>query len=400
MKIQTVLILAGGDGDRFYPLQQKMRFRFNGKSLLKHIVESVEKLAEEVVIVTNETNKTLIQADLVGHSVLFVTQTKSEGGMADAVLSAEKLLTRDVLILNSNDMFDFSVISQLIEQTKKENAPFGFIAKHVDTYFPGGYVIFENEKAVGLVEKPAPDKVPSPYVKLVADYFPVVKLFLDELKKHAPADDQNEHAMTVLMKKTPATCLRYLGDWATLKFSWHVLSMQDYFFAHASKPSIDSSPTVHKTATIEGAVFLGKNVHIGAYSKITGPCFIGDNVVIGDHSLVRSSTIENNSLVGSGCEVTRSYLAEGVMLHRNYVGDSVLSENVTMGAGAVTANYRFDGKTVKTPIKDRMVDTQKGKLGLIAGIETRIGVNSCTYPGVKCAPGTVILPGEVVTKDR
>ena len=142
--------------------------------------------------------------------------------------------------------------------------------------------------------------------------------------------------MTVLMTEKPATCFKYEGDWATIKFSWHVLSMQD-FFLKRMKPSIDSSSVVHKTVVIEGAVSLGKNVKVGAFAKITGPVYLGDNVVIGDHSLIRQSTIENNTLVGSGCEVARSYLGESVMLHRNYVGDSVLSKGVSMGAGAVTA---------------------------------------------------------------
>ena len=399
MKIHTILILAGGDGDRFYPLEHKMQFRFNGKTVLQHIVFSVKELAEYIVVVTNEENAPLIKQDLAAFSVKYVTQTKSEGGMADAILAAEDLLTGDVLILNANDVFDFSKIQSLIDQTKKEGSSVGFIAKYMNTYFPGGYVVFNDNKAVGVVEKPSPDSIPSSYVKLVTDYFPEAELFLDEIKKLTPSDDQNERAVTALMAKKPATCLKYEGDWSALKYSWHVLSMQDYFFAHHLTKSIDSSATIHKTATIEGDVFMGKNAKVGAYSKITGPCYIGDNVVVGDHSLIRNSTVEQDSLIGSGCEVARSYLAKGVMLHRNYVGDSVLSEGVSMGAGAVTANYRFDAQTVKTPIKGTLVDSQKGKFGLIAGKDVKIGVNASTYPGVKLSAKTMILPGEVVKKD-
>lgn len=400
MKINTVLILAGGDGDRFYPLEQKMRFRFGGKTVLQHIVESVYDFAEKVVVVTNSTNESAIKSDLSDHIIQYVKQTKDDGGMADAVLAAEIHLSKDVLVLNANDMLDFSIIPQLVSQTQKENSSVGFVAKQMKKYFPGGYVVFESEKAVGLMEKPLPEKIPSEYVRLVVDYFPHAQSFLDELKKLPPTDDQNERAMTSLMKIKPATCLKYDGDWTTLKYSWHVLSMQEYFFKHNLTKAIDPSAVIHTTATIEGEVYMGKNVHIGAYSKITGPCYIGDNVIVGDHTLIRNSTIENGSLVGSGCEVARSYLANGVMLHRNYVGDSVLSENVSMGAGAVTANYRFDAQTIRTPIKEKMIDTARRKCGLIAGRNVKIGVNSSTYPGVKLAPQTMILPAEVVKKDK
>ncbi|MFH0772835.1 MAG: sugar phosphate nucleotidyltransferase [bacterium] len=400
MKIHTILILAGGDGERFYPLVQKVQFRFNGKTVLQHIVSSVSDMAEQIIVVTNSANEKAIKTDLSPYSVQYVTQTKNEGGMADAVIAAKHCLSKDVLILNGNDLIDFSVISQLTTQTHNEGSPVGFVAKHMTQYFPGGHVVFQGDRAVGIVEKPSPEKRPSEYIELVVNYFPKITLFVEALLSLPPSDDQYEKGLSVIMKQKPATCLKYKGDWATLKYSWHVLSMQDYFFTHHLKKITDASASVHKTATIEGIVYVGKNVKVGAYSKIIGPCFIEDNVVIGDHSLVRNSTIEKNSLIGSGCEVARSYLAQGVMLHRNYIGDSVLSENVSMGAGAVTANYRFDGQTVKTPVGKTLIDTQKNKFGLIAGKNVKIGVNASTYPGVKLSSQTMILPGEVVKKDK
>jgi len=400
MRIKTILILAGGDGDRFYPLEQKMRFTFNGKTVLQHIVGSVLELAEEVVIVTNETNKTLISSDLTQYKVKFAVQTKDEGGMADAVGAAKQYLTKDVLILNGNDVFDFSILSKIIEKTKQDTSLVGMAAKHMNSYFPGGYVRFEGESAVEIIEKPLPENRPSDYCNLVADYFPDASLFIAELEKLSSSDDQFEKALSALMKQKPATCIKYEGDWATLKYSWHILSMQEYFFKNSLQNMIDSSATIHKTATIEGNVYIGKNVKVGAYVKISGPCYIGDNTTIGDHSLIRHSTIGNKALVGSGCEIARSYLDSGVMLHRNYVGDSVLSADVSMGAGAVTANYRFDAKTIQTPIKGTMIDSQKEKFGLIAGKAVKIGVNSCTYPGVKLSPGAMVLPGEIIKKDK
>jgi bifunctional UDP-N-acetylglucosamine pyrophosphorylase/glucosamine-1-phosphate N-acetyltransferase len=400
MKIHTILILAGGDGDRFYPLEHKMRFTFNGKTVLQHIVEGVSSYADKIIVVVNSANESGIKTDLSNYSVQFAVQAKDGGGMADAILAAEKYITDDILVLNANDLFDFSTIPQLVEQTKKEGSPVGIVAKHVNEYFPGGYVVFKDEKVVGLLEKPGEKNTPSSYVRLGIDYHPHGPLFVEELKKISPSDDQNEKAITSIIGKNPATCLRYDGDWATLKYSWHVLSMQEYFFNHYLQKSIDPSATIHKTTVVEGGVFIGKNVKIGAFCKIMGPCYIADNVIIGDHSLIRGSTIEHNTLVGSGCEVARSYLGSEVMLHRNYVGDSILSADTSMGAGAVTANYRFDGKTVKTPIKGVMTDTKMGKLGLISGRAVRIGVNASTYPGVKLSSETKIVPGEVVTKDK
>ncbi len=398
--IKKALILAGGDGDRFYPLENKVCYRFNGKTVLQHIVESISNFAEEIIVVTNPTSDSAIRTDLSSYTVQFISQTKIDGGMADAVLAAEKLLSDDVIIFNGNDLIDFSFIPTLITQTKAESTLLGFAAKRMDTYTPSGYVRFADGKAVEIVEKPLPSKVPSEYVRLVVDYFPKVEQFIGELKALPSTDDQYEWGMSALMRQKPATCYKYEGDWTTLKYSWHVLSMQDYFFKHGLEKNIDSTASIHPTAIIDGTVSIGKNAKIGAFSKISGPCYIAENVLVGDHSLIRNSTINNSCIVGSGCEVARSYLGEGVMLHRNYVGDSVLGAHTSMGAGAVTANYRFDKKTVKTPVKKTLVDSGNAKFGLIAGKNVKIGVNSSTYPGVKLSSGAFVLPGEIVTKDK
>ena len=398
--IDTILILAGGDGDRFSPLRDKMQYRFNGVSLLRHIVGGVLSYGKQVIIVTAAHNQEAITKDLAGTAVSFVTQAQDKGGMADAVLAAKDKLQGSALILNANDVFDFTIIPELVDRTTEEQSSLGLVAKYIQDYFPLAYVQFAGDKAVSIVEKPGADKRPSNYGTLVVDYFPHVEEFVQALEHESATDDQFERAMAAMMKQTPATCVKYEGDWATIKYSWQVLSMQQYFFKKLGTKKVDPSATIHPTAVVEGNVAIGKNVKIGAFVKIAGPCFIGDNCIIGDHSLVRESTVNDRVLIGAGCEVARSYLSTGVMLHRNYVGDSVLGEQVLMGAGAVTANYRFDKKTIQTPVKGTMVDSGNTKFGLIAGTNAKIGVNATTYPGVKLAEGTVVLPGEMVTKDK
>lgn len=400
MRIHTTLILAAGDGDRFLPLQDKMRFRFAGKPLIKTIVEYAKRISESVVVVCNEQNILNLKSDLEGLDVKYVVQQGSGGGMADAVLSAGSFFTQDVLVLNSNDLFDFEYLEKLIKETQNKHADGGFLANERDTYFPGGYVVFEGTTPVAIMEKPGVDRTPSKFVKLTADYFLKPQQFIEILNKLAKEDDQYEKALSEILKKKNAICVKYAGEWVTIKYSWQVLDVQDYLFKKLTKQHIESSARIHKTALIEGAVYVGKNVTIGAYAKIAGPCYIEDGAIVGDFSLVRNSTIGKNALIGSGCEVARSHLSEGVMLHRNYVGDSVLAQNVLMGAGAVTANFRFDKAAIKTPVKKQLVDSGRSKFGVIAGSDSKIGVNSTILPGIKLAPNSVVMPAEVVTKDK
>lgn len=400
MRIHTTLILAAGDGDRFLPLKDKMRFRFNGVPLIRMIVEYAKKISETVLVVCSEQNIDKLKTDLEGTNITYVVQQGNVGGMADAVLSAGSFLTQDVLVLNSNDLFDFDYLEKMIKETQYKHAEFGFLAQEREAYFPGGYVVFEGDLPVAIMEKPEPGNIPSHFVKLTADYFPHPQLFIELLNSEKKGDDQYEKALSLILKKKNAVCMKYTGEWVTIKYSWQVLDVQDYVFKKLTKQHIESSAHIHKTALLDGAVHIGKNVTVGAYAKLSGPCFVEDGAIIGDYSLVRNSTVGQNALIGSGCEVARSHLSSGVMLHRNYVGDSVLSENVLMGAGAVTANFRFDKKAVRTPIKNQLVDSGRAKFGLIAGSNVKIGVNSILLPGIKLAEGTLVMPGEVVSKDK
>ena len=85
--------------------------------------------------------------------------------------------------------------------------------------------------------------------------------------------------------------------------------------------------------------------------------------------------------------------------HLSYVGDSVLGEHVNLGAGTVTANLRFDRKTVKMNVKGRRVDTGRRKLGAIIGGHAQTGINVSLLPGVKIGSYAIVYPGCVVYRD-
>ncbi|MBI3366724.1 hypothetical protein HY041_03800, partial [Candidatus Roizmanbacteria bacterium] len=213
-------------------------------------------------------------------------------------------------------------------------------------------------------------------------------------------DDLYEKAINTYIQTYPKIdYVSYNDYWYTLKYPWHVLSMMQYFLHTIKKENIGNNTSISKHALISGSVHIGDYVKIGDFTKIVGPTYIGDNVIIGDHTLVRESHIGNNALIGGGSEVARSYIGEKVMLHRNYVGDSILDQGVLMGSGAVTANYRFDGKTILSKVGDTKIDTKLQKFGAVIGKGAKIGVNCTLLPGVKIGKNTFINPHELISSD-
>jgi bifunctional UDP-N-acetylglucosamine pyrophosphorylase/glucosamine-1-phosphate N-acetyltransferase len=400
MKIQNILILAGGDSTRFWPMSDKNTFSFLGQPLIFHIIEAVKEYSEHIFVVTNPTNNELVKQRSSVKVQTVVVPDPTQSNMGKAVLLCKDLIKGEVLVLNAVDIFDFKVLGEMTKKLGKKN-DFMFVAKELKEYFPGAYVQFEGKAVKNFVEKPDPDKIPSNFTKLVSDYFSDFSKFIEILEKTTTdKDDLYEQAINTYIKAHPKVdYVTYNDYWFTLKFPWHVLSMMRYFLQTIKKEMVGKGTKISKNALVVGPVWIGNNVKIGDFTKIVGPTYIGDNTVIGDHTLVRESHVGNSALVGGGSEVARSYIGEKVMLHRNYVGDSVLDKRVLFGSGVVTANFRFDEKTIYSKVGEKKIDTRLQKCGAFIGKGAKIGVNSTIFPGVKIGVNTFVIPGETVPED-
>lgn len=396
-KIQNIIILAAGDCTRFWPLKNKSFLPFLGKPLVSYVVKTLSDFGEKITIVINSENK---ENDYLKKSELnIIFQDKDKEGMAGAVLSCQDKIVGDVLIVNAEDIIDFAQVADLIDKSRHEKLDLAFLAKKMLSYFPGGYLRFENQKLAEIVEKPDPKHIPSDLGKLVFDYFSDINLFINRLKEiKLDKDDLYEQAINEIIKSKKVGFIEYDGYWQTLKYPWHVLTMKNHFLSQL-KSHRGKNVEIDSSAKLKGEVYMEDGVKILNSALVIGPAFLGKNTVVGSYAMVNNSLIEDKVVVGGYSEVTRSYLGNGIMLHRNYIGDSVLDKNVFFGAGAVTANFRFDGKNPKSAISGVKIDTQLPKLGAIVGENSKIGVNASILPGVKIGRNSFVGPGEIIKED-
>jgi len=393
-KIKNILILAGGDSTRFWPLTDKKNTSFLGEKLIDYQINFYKKWVENIFVIS-DTNQSIYSK-----SAKYIIQNKKLSGQAGAILSAKNIIKGEVLIVNANDVFEPSILSNLINSlSKKPN--FVSLVKRIDRYFPGGYIKQINKKRFAIIEKPAPDQAPSDLVKMVVDYIIDFDLFIEILEKVDNKDDRwYETGLNELISQSDNNELViYDGSWYSIKYPWQILPMMNFFLKQINGLQIHKTAKVSKTALIQGNVYLGKNVKVGDYTKIVGPCFVDEETVIGDYSLVRKSHIGKNCLIGSQCELVRSYLANDVYLHRNYTGDSVLGKGVLIGAGTVLANFRFDRKNVFVQLAERKTDTYLPKFGTVIGEKSKLGINCSVLPGVLIGKNTIVGPGSLIDKN-
>ncbi|MBI5613829.1 NTP transferase domain-containing protein [Candidatus Gottesmanbacteria bacterium] len=398
----TCVVLAGGEGKRFWPLlTNKVLFPFFGKPLFDYSVRDVlPKEVDNVVIVARPSTKVVYESLTlpVKHSVVVQEQPL---GMADALLQSKEFLPKHtpILIAIADDVADPLLFSELLKTAAKKNA-FGVIPGwKVETYHDLGYLVLDGERVTSIVEKPSEGNEPSSYVYISGQYISDCTILFDQIEKiSSEKDDVFEKAVSRLMEKNLFVMHPYSGSDATLKLPWHVLDVMDQLFLRV-KSHRGKNVVIKSNVVIEGEVYIDDDVKIYENTKIVGPAYIGRGTIVGNNNMIRHSHIGAGCVTGFNTDITRSYVGDSCWFHMNYIGDSVLESEITLGGGAMLANLRLDDGEIRSEVKGEMKKTQKNKLGSIIGRGVRIGANTTIMPGIKIGKGTLISSGLVIDRD-
>lgn len=159
---------------------------------------------------------------------------------------------------------------------------------------------------------------------------------------------------------------------------WEIISkISEYIKNNSSENVIIGEGTVvEEGALIKGPAIIGNNCFIAHGAYIREGTIIGDNVKIGHSVEVKNSLILSNTSIA----------------HLNYIGDSIIGSHVNIGGGAIIANFRLDGQTVKIKYNREQIDTNLKKIGAIVGDGSKIGVNSVINPGTILSKNTKVYP--------
>lgn len=401
----TVMLLAGGQSSRFWPLQEKNLFWFLGKPLLAWHYEQLLKLGlVNLILVTNSQNRKELATVTIpaGLKVEIVLQEGS--GQAQAIFSAQHLLAETpLLVLNSSDLYADTFLVKLIEKQKK-NPEQGYVGAVKTTgYFPGGYL---RLNAVGsiveIVEKPPLGNEPSDTVRVVADLYPSARQVIEALKpQRDDAISGYEKGINQLITQglKLEAVIASSSEWKYLKYPWHVLDVTSMFLHQITKQQLGQNVKIAQNVILEGPMIIEDNVKISDFTKIVGPCYIGKNTIIGNNNIIRTSHIGSGCVTGFNTDIARSYIGDNCWFHSNYIGDSVLEENVSLGSGTVLANLRLDEREITTRVKGERVISMRSKLGAVIGTGVRIGVNSSIMPGIKIGSNSLVGAGVILDRD-
>ncbi|KPV62457.1 MAG: Bifunctional protein GlmU [Candidatus Bathyarchaeota archaeon BA1] len=382
----------------------KPMFKILGKPLIQYVIEAMKGagLGDFIIVIGHNGEQIrdyLGDGSNLGVNIEYTFQ-KEALGMANALETAMGFVEDNFFVVNADDVFESPLIENMMKRFKEGSTDMVLSCKPVEETWKFGIIQIQNDNVTKFVEKPPKGQEPSS-LAVIGAYLMTKKIF-DYFKKVPVSDHQYEDAIQKFIEdKNIVKAVSYDGFFAAYKYPWDLFTINEYLMGkYIKKPIIEDDVEASDKAKVEGNVWIRQGTKILEGACIRGPCYIGSNSLIGNNSLIwDSSSIGNNCVVGFSSEIKHCLIGDDCWFHMNYVGDSIISDNCSFGAGTITANFRFDEKSIKLKINDKEIDSGRDKFGAIVADNCKTGINACLMPGVRVGPHSIVGPNVCLNND-
>ena len=403
------VILAAGEGVRLQPItltRPKHMIKIAQKPILEHCVESLRTSGiSEIIIVVHYMADAIRQyfgdGQRFGVKIDYVEQ-KSAVGTGDAVSIVEPNVKGEFMLVYGDLLFSDSAVKSVLHQHQKEKPTATLAVIQVDKPEDYGIVELEKETYVKrIVEKPNRQNAPSDLAN-AGIYILPVEIFekLKIISTSSRGEWEITDAISLMLKEEKRFLAVKLSreEWFDIGRPWDLLEANRWALTRMEH---EVTGLVENGAHLIGPVTVAESARVRSGAYVEGPALIEEKSDIGPNCYVRPFTsIGKEVRVGNACEIKNSILMDRTHVgHLSYVGDSIVGEKCNLGAGTITANYRFDAKTVKMMVKDKLVDSERKKLGAVLGDNVKTGIGSLIMPGVKVGFNSCIGPNVILERD-
>ena len=416
----VAVILAAGQGKRMKSEKPKVLHEVCGQSMIRHVVAAAFGAGASDVVVIVGQGAEEVKANLAGVERVHFALQESQRGTGDAVKAAQGVLagyTGPVMVLVGDEpCLRSGPLEELLVKQKAEKLdclmgtsivpdPSGYGRILRDT--TGKFIRIIEQKDCSPEQAAIHEVNPSCYVFTA----PLLWEALDEVR---PNNAQGEYYLTDVPEiisrrglKVHAIPTLEPDDIIGINTRQHLAEAHAIMTRRILNRLMDEGVTIFDPGStyVDSRAVIGADTVIYPYSVIDGEVTVGKNCRIGPFALLRHGTVlEDGVEVGAFVDVVRSTLGEGTLVrHLAYLGDSQVGKKVTVGAGAITAN--FDGRQKQqTKIGDH-VTVGAGSV-LVAptsiGDRSKIGAGAVVTPTRPVPPDTTVVgvPAQPVAKSK
>ena len=403
------VILAAGEGVRLQPItstRPKHMIKIGGKTILERCIESLKTQGiDEILIVVHYMGDMIREyfggGQKFGVKIEYVEQ-KTPIGTGNAAAMAEQHLKGEFLLVYGDLMFTGEAVKNVLDQHQKEKPTATMAVIPVDKPEDYGIVELENDRYVKrIIEKPNRQEAPTNLAN-AGIYIFSTEIFdkIKEISASSRGEWEITDAISLMLKQEKTFLAVKLSreNWFDVGKPWDLLEANCWALARRTHTV---SGLVENGAHLIGPVTVAESARLRSGAYVEGPTFIDEECDIGPNCYIRPFTSVGKKVrIGNACEIKNSVIMDGVHVgHLAYVGDSIIGEKCNLGAGTITANYRLDAGAVKMMVKDKVVNTERKKLGAVLGDKVKTGINSLLMPGVKVGTNSWIGPNVIVERD-
>ena len=406
MKDLKAVVLAAGEGERLRPLtftRPKHMIPVGGKPLLEHHLKALKDCGiEEVLLVvgykSNNIKKYFEEGSRLSVKIKYLHQKKIMG-TADAFKLAEDYVDEDFLATYGDLLVSSKIVKSTLNMHLKEKPAATLTTVEVSNPEQYGVIMLNGNNVTGIIEKPDPGTVRSRQINagiyvFSSEIFKAIKQ--TGISKRGEREITDSIKMLIKRGEKVIATRAPSEEWLDVGRPWDLLKAN---IRVLDKLKSNIAGTIEDGVRLEGPVYIGKGAIICSGTYIKGPVYVGEESNIGPNSCIKPySSIGRKANINSGVEVKNSILLDGVNVgHGSYISDSIIGEGCDFGAGTIIANQRLDEK--KMGIRDKKVNTELRRIGIVVGDHVKTGINALFMPGVKVGHYSRIGPNIVVYRD-
>lgn len=432
MSLETVVVLAAGEGTRMKSATPKVLHSISGRTLLGHVLHAVEGLASKNLRIVVGAGREQVEAhvaQIAPHAVTVFQEHRGGTGHATQLALAGITSTGTVLVLaGDTPMLTTESLAALLEVHHKGNFSASVMtAEHPDPTGYGRIVRAEDGSLLRIVEeRDASDSEKAIYEVNSGVYaFDGAKLAgaIGKLKNN---NSQGELYLTdvleILRNEGGSIAAVLIEDFIEIlgvndraQLSESAALLRDIINEKLMKSGVtivDPLTTwVDSTATVASDVTLLPGTWIAGKTSVAGGAVIGPRTtlldctvasgasvieshctgaVIGAHANVGPFTylrpgtdLGESTKAGAFVEMKNATVGDGSKVpHLSYVGDATIGEGTNIGAATIFVNY--DGVE---------------KHHTTVGDHVRVGSDSMLVAPITIGDGAYTAAGSVITED-
>ena len=423
----NIVILAAGKGTRMYSDKPKVLHVLAGKPLVQHVLDCASALKPQQICVVYGHGGEAVPQAMQQYAARFVIQ-EPQLGTGHAVQQAMPHLDDEgntLVLYGDVPLIQHSTLHQM------QQAGDGLVLLTVNLANPTGYGRIVRD-AQGDVQSIVEEKEATPEQREIREVntgimlapTQMLRIWLSKLQNN---NKQGEYYLTdivsmAVQQGVKVHTVQPAQEWEihginsksqlmVLERTWQLveasrLLVQGVTLIDAARIEVRGILSCGRDVEIdigcifEGAVRLGDNVRVGAYSVIRDSSIatgteiapysyidsseVGADCHIGPYARLRPGTrLHEGVHIGNFVEIKNSEIAANSKAnHLSYIGDSTVGSRVNIGAGTITCNY--DGAN---------------KHRTIIGDDVFIGSDTQLVAPVTVGKGATIAAGTTVWKN-